>query len=108
MAGFEEEALERARRMSHNRRSAARREDAAFQEPKPEAPREPESRSRDSEPKPSAPPEPKPKPQTPQRAVNPADILLKDKENSLILMLLLLLMDSGDPSLIFTLMYLLM
>ena len=95
MAGFEEEAFERARRMSHSRPGGAPQREERREEPpkpKPEPPK----------PEPSAPPEP-PKPP------NVLETLFRDKEKSLILMLLMLLMDEqADPTLLFTLMYLLM
>lgn len=101
MPSFEEEAFERARKMTHNRRpnSAPHREEPHTEEkPKP-APPEP--------PKPEAPP--KPKPVAVPAAPNMMETLFKNKENSLIMMLLLLLMDEkNDPSLIFSLMYLLL
>ncbi len=93
MPGFEEEALERARQMSHNRQRQ-RREEQPKPEPKPE------------------PPVPEPKPESPKPTPKPAQgvlqTLLKDKESGLIMLLLLILMDeSNDPSLLFALMYLL-
>lgn len=94
MPGFEEEAMERARQLSHNRRP----------QPHYEPPKEP--------PKPPVPapepPKPAPLPAT-KPAPNLIETLLKDKEASLIVMLLTLLMDEQtDPSLLFALMYLLL
>lgn len=94
MPSFEEEAFERARKMSHSRR--------APHEEKPPKP---------AHEQPAAPKAEKPAvsvmPQKP--APNMLETLFKDKETSLILMLLLLLMDEkNDPTLIFSLMYLLM
>ena len=96
MPSFEEEAFERARQMSHNRRAA-----------KPAPP-----------PAETAPPvEPQPQPVEPQKPMakpmpKPPDLmetLFRNKENSLIMMLLLLLMDeNSDPTLIFALVYLLL
>ncbi len=92
MPGFEEEAMERARQLSHSRRTP-------HQEPPKEPPKPP----------PPKPPVPAPAPLPPKPAPNLIDTLLRDKEASLILMLLTLLMDEPtDPSLLFALMYLLM
>lgn len=100
MAGFEEEAFERARRMTHSRPGGTPHKEERREEPpkpKPEPPKPP--------PKPAPPPEP-PKPPKPP---NVLETLFRDKEKSLILMLLMLLMDEeADPTLLFTLMYLLM
>lgn len=102
MAGFEEEAFERARRMSHNRPGgAAHREEHREEPPKPKP--EPKPERPPKPPEPPKPPAPKPKPP------NVLETLFQDKEKSLILMLLMLLMDeNADPTLLFTLMYLLM
>ncbi|MGN0442280.1 MAG: hypothetical protein ACI4FO_06220 [Acutalibacteraceae bacterium] len=95
MASFEEEALRRAQQL-HSR---------------PRQP-EPEKRQRPPDPKPdesAAKSEIKPqsKPQTQQKSL--IDFLLADKEQSLILLLLLLLSgEKADPSLLLALMYLLM
>lgn len=97
MPSFEEEAFERARRMSHNRPAATRREEPRVAEP----------------PKPKPEPVPEPVPETSQPAVqnkvpNMMETLFRDKEKSLIMLLLLLLTDeNSDPSLVFSLMYLL-
>ena len=81
MPSFEEEAFERARKMSRGRRA-----------PNEEKPKNPDPEKSEKP--------PAPKPEAPQ---------FKDKETSLILMLLLLLTDEkNDPTLIFSLMYLLM
>ena len=98
MAGFEEEAFERARRMSHSRPSGTpHREERREEPPKPKP-----------EPPPVEPPKP-PKPSPPPKPPNVLETLFRDKEKSLILMLLMLLMDEqADPTLLFTLMYLLM
>ncbi len=98
MPSFEEEAFERARQMSHNRRAA-----------KPAPPAEPAP--------PVEPQKPQPQPVEPQKPMakpmpKPPDLmetLFRNKENSLIMMLLLLLMDeNSDPTLIFALVYLLL
>lgn len=103
MPGFEEEALERARKISQNRRAAPPRQEPTGDErkkPEPPKPAEP--------PKEPAVPH-KPKPHTEPPKPNMLEALLKDKETSLILTLLLLLMDEkNDPSLLFALMYMLM
>ena len=103
MPSFEEEAFERARQMLHNRRPAppkpVPKPAPKPQEPPPEPPEPPEAVS----PPPQKPPVP------PQKPPNMLEVLFKDKETSLILILLLLLMDEkNDPTLIFSLMYLLM
>ena len=97
MPSFEEEAFERARKMSRGRRA-----------PKGEKPKNPDPEKSEKP--------PAPKPEAPQVSVMPQkpapnmlETLFKDKETSLILMLLLLLTDEkNDPTLIFSLMYLLM
>ena len=97
MPSFEEEAFERARKMSRGRR--------APNEEKPKNP-VPEKSEKPPAPKPEA-PQVSVMPQKP--APNMLETLFKDKETSLILMLLLLLTDEkNDPTLIFSLMYLLM
>lgn len=104
MPGFEEEALERARKMSQNRRSAPPR-----QEPQREEPKKPEPPPKPVEPQNEPPVPHKPKPPAEPPKPNMLEALLKDKETSLILTLLLLLMDEkNDPSLLFALMYMLM
>ena len=102
MSGFEEEAFERARRMAHSR-------------PNGSPPREEKKPSPPPRPVPPAPEPPKPAPAVPvippapPPAPNMLETLFRDREKSLILMMLLLLMDEkSDPTLIFTLMYLLM
>lgn len=100
MPSFEEEAFERARQMSFNRAKAEepRRRPA---EPAPVKPAQ-------EQPKPPMPPKP-PEPKQLSAAPNMMETLFRNRENSLIVMLLLLLMDEkNDPSLLFTLMYLLM
>lgn len=97
MPSFEEEAFERARKMSRGR--------GAPNEEKPKNP-DPEKSEKPPAPKPEA-PQVSVMPQKP--APNMLETLFKDKETSLILMLLLLLTDEkNDPTLIFSLMYLLM
>ena len=99
MPSFEEEAFERARKMSHGRRASPPHEE------KPKNP-VPEKSEKPPAPKPE-PPQVSVMPQKP--APNMLETLFKDKETSLILMLLLLLTDEkNDPTLIFSLMYLLM
>ncbi len=104
MPGFEEEALERARKISQSRRAAPPRQELSGEErKKPEPP-----------PKPAEPPKEPPVQHQPKSHIEPPkpnmlEALLKDKETSLILTLLLLLMDEkNDPSLLFALMYMLM
>ena len=102
MPSFEEEAFERARRMSHSRPSATK---------PPKEPPRPENTERME--KPVAPKPEKPEKAVVQKSERPApnmiETLFRDKETSLILMLLLLLADEkNDPTLLFTLMYLLM
>lgn len=97
MPSFEEEAFERARQISHSR---AKAEEPRRQKAEPAA-----AKPAQAPPKPPEIPKPKQPPATP----NMMETLFRDKENSLIVMLLLLLMDEkNDPSLLFTLMYLLM
>ena len=103
MPSFEEEAFERARKLSHSRPNGhpPRRGEPPKPVPTPGPIPEPE-------PEPFAEP-PKPPGIRPPAAPNMLETLFKDKEKSLIMMLLLLLMDEkSDPSLIFSLMYLLM
>ena len=99
MPSFEEEAFERARKLSHSRGgSPPRREEPPKPKPAPMP-----------EPVPAPKPEPEPVP-PPAKPTSPnmMETLLRDKETSLILMLLLLLTDEkSDPTLIFSLMYLL-
>ncbi len=103
MPGFEEEALERARKMSQNRRSAPPRQEPQREEPKKPEPPKP------VEPQNEPPVHHQPKPPAEPPKPNMLEALLKDKETSLILTLLLLLMDEkNDPSLLFALMYMLM
>lgn len=107
MPSFEEEAFERARKMSHNRRqnSAPHREEPPAKEPPKPAPSEKTEKSEKSEKS----EKPKPAPIKPPAVPNMLETLFQNRENSLILMLLLLLMDEkNDPSLIFSLMYLLL
>ena len=105
MPSFEEEAFERARKMSRGRRAPNE------EKPKKPAPEKSEKPAAVKAEQPAAPKAEKPQvsvvPQKP--APNMLETLFKDKETSLILMLLLLLMDEkNDPTLIFSLMYLLM
>lgn len=97
MPSFEEQAMERAGRMSRSRRETV----SAAEPPKP-----PKAEPKDVPKAPENPPViEKPAPAAP----NMLETLFRDKENSLIMMLLLLLMDEkNDPSLVFALMYLLM
>ncbi len=102
MPGFEEEALERARKISQSRRAAPRQEPTGEERKKPEPPKPAEPPK-----EPTVPHKPKPPAEPPKP--NMLEALLKDKETSLILTLLLLLMDEkNDPSLLFALMYMLM
>ncbi len=97
MPSFEEEAFARARQLHRK------------PEPKPEPRPKPEPKP-EPEPEPKPVPEPKPeKPKAPLKPGNLIDTLFRDRDKSLILMLMLLLADEqGDPSLLFTLAYLLM
>lgn len=93
---LEQEALDRVARMysSFDRRAHNRP-----RPPQPPAPKPPE-------PEPQKPPEP-PAP-IPEKPVGLLDVLLKDKEQSLILLLLVILMrDGADLNVILALMYLL-
>ncbi len=96
MPSFEEEAFERARKLSHSRPGG---NPPHSEPPKPAPPK--------SEPPKPAPPAPAKEP--PPKAPQLMDTLFKNKDNSLIMLLLLLLMDEKtDPSLLFSLLYLLM
>ena len=91
MPSFEEEAFERARKLSHSRPGG----NPPHSEPPKPAP-----------PKPAP---PAPAKEAPPKAPQLMDTLFKNKDNSLIMLLLLLLMDEKtDPSLLFSLLYLLM
>ena len=97
MPGFEEEAFQRAQRISRPR----------TQREKPEAPSEPkkpepiESKSVDNNSEKEI--KPNPRPQT-----SLLDVLFRDKEKSIIIALMLLLSDeNNDPSLLLALAYLL-
>lgn len=107
MPSFEEEAFERARRMSRERRGDERSEPkpVGHAQHSPSGPPEPPESPEPPKQSQKQPPKPKPAPPAP----NMIDTLLKDKESSLIMILLLLLMDEkSDPTLVFSLMYLLM
>ena len=78
MPGFEEEAFERARRMS-SRRGSPQREEQKPPPPKPEQPK--------PEPQKPVPAKPGPAITAPQPAPNLLNTLLGSKENSLIAML---------------------
>lgn len=96
MPSFEEEAFARASQLH-------RRDDRRKPPPKPEPPK--------PEPKPQPPkPQPPKAPELlPEKAPNLMETLFADKDKSLILLLLMLLMDGeSDPSLLFALAYLLM
>ena len=96
MASFEEEALRRAQQMHSRPPHQTERE----KKPKP-----PEQKSDNIPPKTE--PKGEIKPQGTQKSL--VDFLLADKEQSLILLLLLLLSgEKADPSLLLALMYLLM
>lgn len=96
MPSFEEEAFERARKLSHSRPGG---NPPHSEPPKPALPK--------SEPPKPAPPAPAK--EAPPKAPQLMDTLFKNKDNSLIMLLLLLLMDEKtDPSLLFSLLYLLM
>ncbi len=96
MPSFEEEAFERARKLSHSRPGG---NPPHSEPPKPAPPK--------SEPPKPAPPAPAK--EAPPKAPQLMDALFKNKDNSLIMLLLLLLMDEKtDPSLLFSLLYLLM
>ena len=96
MPSFEEEAFERARKLSHSRPGGnpPHSEQPKLVPPKSEPP------------KPAPPASAK---EAPPKAPQLMDTLFKNKDNSLIMLLLLLLMDEKtDPSLLFSLLYLLM
>ena len=100
MPGFEEEAFERARRMS-SRRGSPQREEQKPPPPKPEQPK--------PEPQKPVPAKPGPAITAPQPAPNLLNTLLGSKEDSLISMLLWLLTDENSySSRLFALMYLLL
>ena len=97
MASFEEEALARARQM---KRQQERRPPPAQPEPEPEPPRE--------EPKREPEPRPQPKP-VPKNQGGVLELFFRDRERSLLMTLLLLLMDeNSDPGLLLALVYLLL
>ncbi len=102
MSSFEEEAFERARNLSRSRHGGSVPREEKKPEPKPSAPPKPEPPKPEPTAAAAVPPLKKPEP-------NLIETLFRNKENSLIMMLLFLLMDEqSDPTLIFTLMYLLM
>ena len=103
MPSFEEEALARAQQLSHARQRSSQ-ERQRPREPKKEE--KEETRNWSPEPKPVPKPEPKPRHAAPEGGI--LDIFFKDKERSVILMLLLLLMDEKtDAGLLIALVYLL-
>ena len=115
MPGFEEEAFARAQQMHRQSRNQAVRRNEVLKDEhhrehhegdreehtaKPEPPK-PEHHSDESEPK-------KPSAALKQKGPDLIQTLFKDKDKSIILMLLLLVMDEGaDPSLLMVLIYLL-
>ena len=98
MPGFEEEAFQRAQRMSRPRPQNEKREAPPEpKKPEPEIPDAPDDNSKE---------EIKPKASPSETGL--IEALFKDKEKSIILALILLLGDeSGDPSLLLALAYLL-
>ena len=101
MPSFEEEAFERARKLSHSRPGG----NPPHSEPPKPAPPKPAP----PKPAPPKPAPPAPAKEAPPKAPQLMDTLFKNKDNSLIMLLLLLLMDEKtDPSLLFSLLYLLM
>ena len=101
MPGFEEEAFERARRIAHSRPGGS----LTHSEPAKQTPPKPAPRS-----EPKREEKPVQVPAKPQKQTEKfPELLFKNKDNSLIMLLLLLLMDEKtDPSLLFSLLYLLM
>ncbi len=104
MSSFEEEAFARAQQMHRRNQSGGTRQNVPQKyhnpEPKPEPKREPTSKQ---EPEPTA-----VQSQNSQRTES-LDGIFQDKEHSLLLILLVLLMDEKtDPTLLLSLMYLLL
>ncbi len=96
-SSLEQQALDRVARMysSFDRRGHNR--------PRPPEPPKPEPK-----PEPEPQPEPEPPRQVPEPSAGLLDILLKDKEQSLIMLLLIILMkDGADMNAVLALMYLL-
>lgn len=94
MPSFEEEAFNRAQQM--HRKPQFNRE-----APRREVPKQPEKQE---EPKPEI-----PEPPVPKKDDGLLNLMFKNKEQSLILLLVILLMEENtDPSVLFALMYLLM
>ncbi len=96
MPGFEEEAFARAQQLHHARPKS-----------NPAESRVPAGHTEPPKPKPEPKPEPpKPKPGKPKDGI--LEVFFKDKERSIIMTLLLLLMDEQtDPGLLLALVYLL-
>lgn len=104
MSSFEEEAFARAQQMHRRSQSGVTRQNVPQKyhnpEPKPEPKREPTNKQ---EPEPTA-----VQSQNSQRTES-LDGIFQDKEHSLLLILLVLLMDEKtDPTLLLSLMYLLL
>ena len=105
MPSFEEEALARAQQLSHARQRRSQERQRPRESKKEEKEEIPEPLAA-PEPKPVPKPEPKPRHAAPEGGI--LDIFFKDKERSVILMLLLLLMDEKtDAGLLIALVYLL-
>ena len=102
MPGFEEEAFQRAQRISRPRTQREKTEaPSALPEREKTVPKEEGTRKDNSE------KELKPRPSQPKAGL--LETLFKDKEKSIILALILLLSEDGsDPSLLLALAYLLM
>ena len=99
MPSFEEEALARAQQLSHARQRSSQER---------QRPRESKKEEKEEIPEPLAAPKPEPKPRHAAPEGGILDIFFKDKERSVILMLLLLLMDEKtDAGLLIALVYLL-
>ena len=96
MSGFEEEAFNRAQQM--HRRVQFSREAPKKEPPKPQPPKEEKPKE-----------EIKPTQAEPKNENGLLDLMFKNKEQSLILLLVVLLMEEKtDPSVLLALMYLLM
>jgi hypothetical protein len=105
MPGFEEEAFARAQQLhrSRERQSAQPRQETDGHREKPKPEPQVQKEAPPFEPVPEKPPRPLPKGQP-----NALETLFRDKDKSLIMLLLLLLTESSaDPTLLFALMYLL-
>lgn len=98
MPGFEEEAFQRAQRMSRPRPQNEKREAPPEpKKPEPEIPEAPNNNSTNEI-----------KPEVPSPKAGLIEALFKDKEKSIILALILLLNDTNnDPSMLLALAYLL-